>query len=199
MCRFDNNNAEIEAQRQFLSVASAIAKYNAIVRMRFPVSDPFYQKVEACLFGTFWDMPLPLVVFLDAAETTSGLSFEQHEAFARQLKRTLITTQQRESGKPERDRRGEILWKKTLPFAMRALPDEIGRTARDFFDSVYSLEGADRKSLAMYEKKFWVNHRRLCSFQRRAKRDRQDLYRILLTLRRHIPEELCGHVLRMAL
>jgi len=62
---------------------------------------------------------------------------------------------------------GEIRWKKTLPFATRALPDEIRRTARDFFDTVYSLEGTDRKSLAAHEKAFWTNHRRLCSLQKK--------------------------------
>ena len=78
--------AAADAQSRFLPVACTIAKHSAMIRMRFPMSDPFYQKVEACFFGTFWDMPLQLLMFLDATETTRGLTIGQHETFAQQLK-----------------------------------------------------------------------------------------------------------------
>ncbi len=190
--------AAADAQSRFLPVACAIAKHNAMIRMRFPMSDPFYQKVEACFFGAFWDMPLQLLIFLDAAETTCGLTIEQHETFAQQLKQEIASA--RCCGdKPERERQGEIKWKKTLPFAIRALPDEIEREARAFFASVYSLHGVDRASLLSHEKAFWARHKRLRQFQKKARRDKEDLYRVLLMLRRRVPDALCGRVLQMAL
>ena len=190
--------AAADAQARFLPVACAIAKHNAMIRTRFPMSDPFYQKVEACFFGTFWDMPMQLLTFLDAVERTCGLSGEEHEAFATKLKQEVAAA--RCSAKnPARDKQGEIKWEKTLPFAISALPDEIEQQARAFFASVYALHGIDRPSLHAHEKAFWSRHRRLRQFQKKAKRDKQDLYRVLLTLRRRLPDALCGKVLRLAL
>ena len=51
-CPNGRNTAAV-AHDQFLYLAKAIAKYNATIRARFPVSDPFLQGIEACLFGVF--------------------------------------------------------------------------------------------------------------------------------------------------
>lgn len=190
--------AAADAQARFLPMASAIAKHNAMIRTRFPMSDPFYQKVEACFFGTFWDMPIQLLTFLYAVEKACGLSTEEHEAFALRLKQE-VEAARRGAGKPKRGRQGDIKWKRTLPFAIRALPDEIEQQARAFFASVYALSGIDRDALLSHERTFWITHRRLRQFQRKAKRDKDDLYHVLLTLRRRLPDALCGKVLQMAL
>jgi hypothetical protein len=189
------HNAAAGAQDQFLYLARAIAKYNATIRTRFPVSDRFLQEIEACLFGVFWGLPLQLLIFLDAVETECALTAEQHDAFAHQLKQALAA----ETAcleKPQRTKEGEIAWKKSLPFATRGLPDAIEHQARAFFDSVYSL-GVDRAPLLSHEKAFWQKHRRLRQLQRRAKRDREDLYRVLILLGRILPSALCGTVLLM--
>ena len=197
MCKTACSTAA-DAQACFQAVARAIAKHNAIIRTRFPMSDPFYQKVEACFFGAFWDMPLQLLTFLDAVEKTCGINGEAHEAFALQLKREMVAA--RSSAKnPTRDARGEIKWEKTLPFAVRALPDEIATQARAFFASVYALGGVDRGDLQKHEKAFWDKHRRLVKCEKKAKRDKEDLYCVLLILRRRIPEDLCGPLLQLAL
>jgi len=173
------------------------------------MSDPFYQRVEACFFGAFWDkacqarraqsaLPLQLLTFLDAVERTCGINGEEHEVFALQLQREIAAA--RSSAKnPARDARGEIKWEKTLPFAVRALPDEIVAQARAFFASVYALGGVDRGTLQEHEKAFWNKHRRLVKCEKNAKRDKEDLYCVLLVLRRCIPEDLCGLVLQLAL
>ena len=150
-CPNGRNTAAV-AHDQFLYLARAIAKYNATIRARFPVSDPFLQGIEACLFGVFWGLPFQLLVFLDAVETECGLTAEQHEAFAHDLRQALAA----ETAcleKPQRTRGGDIAWKKSLPFAARGLPDAIGCQARAFFNSVYSL-GVDREPLLSYEKSF---------------------------------------------
>ena len=103
------------------------------------MSDPFYQRVEACFFGAFWDkacqarcaqsaLPLQLLTFLDAVEKTCGINGEEHEAFALQLKQEIVAAR-RSAKNPARDARGEIKWERTLPFAVRALPDEIAAQA----------------------------------------------------------------------
>ena len=49
-----------DAQKHFLQLALAVAKNNAIYRVRFPEDDPIYQLVENSFFGTFDDMPIQL-------------------------------------------------------------------------------------------------------------------------------------------
>ena len=197
MCKTASAGAAA-AQAHFQAVARAIAKHNAIIRTRFPMSDPFYQKVEACFFGAFWDMPLQLLTFLDAVEKTCGINGEEHEAFALQLKREIVAAR-RSAKNPARDARSEIKWERTLPFATRALPDEIAPQARAFFASVYALGGIDRIALLAHEKAFWSRHRRLVKCGKTAKRDKEDLLCVLLALRQRLPEELCGPVLQLAL
>ena len=69
----------------FLPMAIAIAKHNALIRSSFPVVDPFYRQVEACFFGAFWDMPIQLFAFLDAAEKSCKCSGEQHAGVAQRM------------------------------------------------------------------------------------------------------------------
>ena len=87
----------------------------------------------------------------------------------------------------------------TLLFAVIALPDEIAAQARAFFASVYAVGGVDRGALHAHEKAFWSTHRRLVKVEKKAKRDKEDLYRVLLVLQRRLPDDLCGKVLQLAL
>lgn len=64
---------------------------------------------------------------------------------------------------------------------------------------VCALSGVDRDDLHSHERAFWRTHRRLRQFQEKAKRDKDDLYRVLLTLRQRLPNALCGKVVLMAL
>ena len=57
----------------------------------------------------------------------------------------------------------------------------------------------DRAALRTDERAFWSTFRRLLRFERSARRDRGDLYRLLLILRRRLPDGLCGDVLQMVL
>ena len=76
MCKTASAGAAA-AQAHFQAVARAIAKHNAIIRTRFPMSDPFYQKVEACFFGAFWDMPLQLLTSGAAVVITGYFAVDQ--------------------------------------------------------------------------------------------------------------------------
>ena len=82
---------------QFLQVARAVAKHNALFRARFPTSDPLYRRVEKAMFGTFWDMPVQLHAFWDAVE--KKCTWEQHEEFASILDRAVVEIR-RDAGKP---------------------------------------------------------------------------------------------------
>ena len=186
-----------DAHALFLPIAIAIAKHNALIRSSFPVTDPFYRQVEACFFGAFWDMPIQLLAFLDAAEKSCRCSGEQHAGFAQRMKNEIMAA--RCGAKPVRNQRGEIKWKRRLTFASMTLPDEIEARARAFFTSVYSLQNVDRRTLRLQEKGFWQRYALLRKSQRRARRDKEDIYRVLLSLRKRLPDELAVAVIRMAL
>ena len=177
---------------EFLRIASAIAKQNALLRTRYPRTDPTYCKVERSISGAFWDMPVQLHVFWDAIE--KACTWEEHREFAQKLERAVLEAR-RAAEKPKRSRGGRILWKRTVPLAGLALTDEIEAAARVFFESVYSHCKADRMLLSSHEKAFWERHSRLRKAVSRAKRDREDIYRLLLCLRSRLPNEICTNVI----
>ena len=197
MCAVSDTHAT-DAHAYFLPMAYAIAKHNALIRVRFPVSDPLYLQIESCFFGAFWDMPLQLLAFLDAAERSCEISGEQHDSFAIKLKEKLASARCT-ADKPERDRNGMIKWKKSLTFACATLADEIESRARAFFNCVYSLRNIDRRSLGSYERAFWMRCKRLRKCKKRAKRDKEDIYCVLMCLKRRLPDGVSTMVIRMAL
>ena len=70
-------------------------------------------------------------------------------------------------------------------------------------DPVFAFEltfvRLDRGALHAHEKAFWSRHRRLVQGEKKTKRDKEDLYRVLLVLQRRLPDDLCGKVLLLAL
>ncbi len=192
MCQ--QTTADIYAQ--FLRIACAIAKHNAHFRARYPRTDPFYCKMEQAISGAFWDMPVQLHAFLDAVERSC--SWEQHLQFAKHLERA-IREARRVAEKPRRNRKGEIKWKRTLPLANYALTDEIEASASAFFKSVYLHCAAERPLLSTHEKIFWERCRRLRRAVSKAKRDREDIYKVLLCLQAKMPNALSRIVLLMLL
>ena len=153
-----------------------------------------YRRVEKAFFGVFWDMPVQLHAFFDAVEKTH--TWEQHEAFAKQLEETVLEARGVVE-KPRRSPKGKIEWKRTVPFVSFALADEIESSARIFFTSVYAQCVADRMPLSNHEKAFWKRLDGLRNAFKRARLDREDLYQIFLCLRRWLPNELCTTVLLM--
>ena len=136
-------------------------------------------------------MPVQLHVFWDAMEKVC--TWEEHDEFARKLEGAVLEARRR-AEKPQRGRGGRILWKRSVPLAGFALTDEIETAATAFFESVYSQCKADRPFLSGHEKAFWERHRRLRKAVGRAKRDREEVYQLLLCLRTRLPDEICSNV-----
>ena len=178
----------------FLRTACAIAKHNATFRARYPQTDPLYGRMEKAISGAFWDMPLQLHVFWDAVE--KNCSWEQHEEFAKGLAHA-IGEVRRTVERPKRGRKGEIKWKRSVSIAQFALTDEIEASARVFFTSVYSYCEAERPLLSSHEQQFWDRCRRLRSAVGRARKDREDVYQLMMCLRARLPNEVCCTVVLM--
>ena len=80
-----------------------------------------------------------------------------------------------------------------------ALADEIERSARQFFASVYSMSNIKRRTLRPHEAAFWTRLKRVRRAQRKAKRDRKDLYHVILCLQQRLPASCCEEIVRMAI
>ena len=102
------------------------------------------------------------------------------------------------ASRPKRDRRGDIIWQETLPFASMTLPESIASKARVFFAAVHAASSCDRRAMQVHENACWARHKRLHAAVTSAKRNRDDFCRVLLCLRRRLPAELSVRVLRMA-
>ena len=111
------------------ALAAIIAKSNALIRERYPHTHALYLRCEKSYFGVFWDMPLPLHICMDAAETACRVSGEEHDALSRRLKEVIEQARRTMARRPRRNRRGDIIWPKMLPFASitlrRRLPVEL--------------------------------------------------------------------------
>ena len=182
----------------YCQLAAAIAKSNTLIRDRYPHTHALYLRCEKSYFGVFWDMPLPLHICMDAAETACRVSGEEHDALARRLKEVIEQARRTMASRPRRNRRGDIIWPKTLPFASITLPETIACKARAFFAAVYATSCRDRPAMQAQERAFWARHKRLCAAVASAKRDRDDFCHVLMCLRRRLPFELSNRVLCMA-
>ena len=182
----------------YCALASTIAKSNTLIRDRYPHTHALYLRCEKSYFGVFWDMPLQLHICMDAAETACRISGEEHDALAMRLKEEIEQARRTVASRPKRNRRGDIIWQKTLPFASVTLPETIACKARCFFAAAHATSCRDRRAMHAQEKAFWARHKRLSAAISGAKRDRDDFCRVLMCLRRRLPLELSNRVLRMA-
>ena len=187
-----------DAQKHFLHLALVVAKHNAACKARFPETDPVYQMVEKSFFGAFDDMPIQLHIFAYAVESASRCTGAEHEAQARSLADQLAKARAW-AGQPVRNGQGAVLWRKSLPFAGAALADEIEQSARQFVARVYSLRNVDRRSLRPHEAVVWTRLKRVRRAQRRAKRDHEDLYCVILCLQQRLPAICCADIVRVAM
>ena len=193
----------------YCALAAAIAKSNTLIRDRYPHTHALYLRCEKNYFGVFWDnacqarrtqsaLPLQLHICMDAAETACRISGEEHDALAMRLKEEIEQARRTVASRPKRNRRGDIIWQKTLPFASVTLPETIACKARRFFAAAHATSCRDRRATHAQEKAFWARHKRLSAAISGAKRDRDDFCRVLMCLRRRLPLELSNRVLRMA-
>lgn len=143
-------------------------------------------------------MPLPLHICMDAAETACRVSGEEHDALSRRLKEEIEQARRAVASRPKRNRRGDIIWPKTLPFASITLPETIACKARAFFAAANAASCRDHRAMHAQEKAFWVRRKRLCTAIAGAKHDRDDFCRVLMCLRKRLPVELSNRVLCMA-
>ena len=158
----------------YCALAAAIAKSNTLIRDRYPDTHALYLRCEKSYFGIFWDkacqarraqraLPLQLHICMDAAETACGVPGEEHDTLVMRLKEEIEQARRAVASRPRRNRRGDIIWPKTLPFASITLPKTIACKARVFFAVVCATCCRDRRALHAQEIPFWARHKRLCT------------------------------------
>ena len=185
-----------ESWHLFLRLADAIAKHNARIRARYPATDTFYKKVEKLFFGTFNDMPFPLVVFAGVVEDAAHcLSADGPHEFSRQIANALDSARFW-AGRPPRSQSGSIVWKKSMSHIETTLLQEIESCAKAFITSVHALRGYDDKTLAAHEEQFWKRFRNLQLAEEKARKDLEPAYEVLLCLRHSLPNAISAEIVR---
>ena len=156
----------------YCALAAAIAKNNTLIRDRYPDTHALYLRCEKSYFGIFWDMPLQLHICMDAAETACRVAMRLEEEIEQALRAM--------ASRPKRNRRGDIIWQKTLPLASVTLPETIACKARCFFAAAHATRCRDRRAMHVQETAFWARHERLSAATSAAKRDRDDFCSVLM-------------------
>ena len=113
---------------------AAVAKHNASFRVRFPHSDPIYKLVEASFFGAFDDIPRQIHAFVLAVEEFAHSIDSMDGAFSVGCEvQGVLEGALAWAGVPPRNKRGRIVWRKSLSHLERDLLLDIKEKARTFF------------------------------------------------------------------
>ena len=169
----------------YCALAAAIAKNNTLIRDRYPDTHALYLRCEKSYFGIFWDMPLPLHICMDAAETACRVSGEEHDALAMRLKEEI-----------EQARRAVASRRHHL--AKDATFRQHNTTQNDRLQGASFLRSCTGNQLPRPSRDACARHKRRCTVLADVKRDRNDFCRVLRCLRRRLPFELSNRVLCMA-
>ena len=184
----------MSARVSLLSLQEVVAKHNAAIRVRYPPSDALYKSFERAMMGVFNDIPLQVHAFSHAAENIAydckELPMHPADLFSEDV--TDVLNRARSwAGLPERNKRGNIRWRKSVSHIEAELANEIARRASIFFNAVYALPGVDRKSLNKEEKDFWARYGKLMAAHGRAKLDTGAKREVRVALGKRLPDVIC--------
>ena len=146
------------------------------------------------MMGVFNDIPLQVHAFSNAAENVAYECKELPMHPADLFSDGVIDVLDRArswGGAPQRGKRGNVIWKKTVTHIEMELAIEISRRARVFFNDVYALPGVNRKSLNEEEKAFWVRYAKLMAAHGRAKLDTGAKKDVRVALGKSLPDVVC--------
>ena len=188
----------ISVRTALLQLQEVVAKHNQSFRLRYPHYDPLYKSVERSFFGVFNDIPLQIHAFSYAAEdvafTCNDLPMHPMDMFSEGVT-DVIDSARSWAGRPKRNDKGVIKWKKSLSHVERHLAVEIGEYAQQLFEKVYDLP-VNHKSLKIEEEAFWARYKKLMAAHSRAKCDTEALTETSLALSRKLPSPICQQIVR---
>ena len=185
------------ARVSLLSLQEVVAKHNAAIRTRYPHSDALYKSFERAMMGVFNDIPLQVHAFAHAAENIAydckELPMHPADLFSDGVIDVLDRARSW-AGAPQRGKRGNIIWKKSVSHIEAQLAIEIARRASIFFNDVYALPSVDRKSLNKEEKDFWARYAKLMAAHGRAKLDTRAKKEVRVALGKSLPGAICWSI-----
>ena len=185
------------ARASLLSLQEVVAKHNEAIRTRYPHSDAIYRSLERAMMGVFNDIPLQVHAFSHAAENVAydcqALPMDPADLFSVGVADVLDRARSW-AGAPQRGKRGNIMWKKSVSHIEAQLAIEIAQRASIFFNDVYALPGVDRKSLNKEEKDFWARYAKLMAAHGRAKPDTAAREDVRVALGKSFPDAICSSI-----
>ena len=203
MCQTDNNaliaKQVLHARAALLQFMEVIAKHNAAIRTRFPVSHAVRQVVESNLSGTINDAPFAIQLFIQSGEDAAclcerALGKDALDIFTEGVAE-IIEEADRWAGDPWENQHATPVYPKTITITSEHLLQEIQCRARNFFDSIYGIACANACKLHKAESGFWSKYRRAAAVLNGAKQDHSVAIRHGTILSNKLPTVIAREVL----
>ena len=184
----DASDSARSAHEALLALYEVIARYNASIRVKYPPSAPMARVMERNTSGWANDAPCQVQEFKHAAE--DAISAQRAEDYSLGDGVSEILDAAKEwAGRTPIDDRGREVWHKRVSIVERGLFDLVQARASAFFGTVWRLKllGSSASSLVPEQQKFKRKLDAMEGSLKRARRDPEPAFRILLLTRAVVP------------
>ena len=184
----DASDSARSAHEALLALYEVIARYNASIRVKYPPSAPMARVMERNTSGWANDAPCQVQEFKHAAE--DAISAQRAEDYSLGDGVSEILDAAKEwAGRTPIDDRGREVWHKRVSIVERGLFDLVQARASAFFGTVWRMKllGSSASSLVPKQQKFKRKLDAMEGSLKRARRDPEPAFRILLLTRAVVP------------
>ena len=176
------------AHEALLGLYDVLAKYNASIRVKYPPSAPMARVMERSTSGWANDAPSQIQEFKHAAEDAIFAQRAEDYSLGEGVTEILDAAQEW-AGHTPIDDRGREVWRKRISIVERGLFDLVQARASAFFGTVWRMKllGSSASSLVPEQQKFKRKLDAMEGSLKRARRDPEPAFRILLLTRAVVP------------
>ena len=184
----DASDSARSAHEALLALYEVIARYNASIRVKYPPSAPMARVMERNTSGWANDAPSQIQEFKHAAEDAIHAQRAEDYSLGEGVTEILDAAQEW-AGHTPIDDRGREIWHKRVSIVERGLFDLVQARASAFFGTVWRLKllGSSASSLVPEQQTFKRQLDAMEGSLKRARRDPEPAFRILLLTRAVVP------------
>ena len=197
MCRTTSDqvfaDGALAVQEALLALYEVLGKYNAVIRVKFPPSNPVARAMERNTSGWANDAPFVIQEFKHAAE--DALCTDLGDGAS-----DILDAAKEWAGHTPIDAWGREVWRKRVSIVERGLLDLVAVRAIAFFGTVWRLKllGTNASDLIPEQERFQRQLQAMQATLRRAQRDAGPTLEILMILGAKLPGECATRIVRYA-
>ena len=195
--KFDATESARTAHEALLALHDVLARYNASIRVKYPPSAPVARVMEHNTSGWVNDAPYIVQEFKHAAEDAIHAQRAEDYCLGDGVTEILDAAQEW-AGHTPIDERGREVWRKRVSIVERGLFDLVQARANAFFGSVWRLKllGGSASSLVPEQQKFKRKLGAMESTLKRARKDAEPTFKILLLMRAVVTAECATKIVQ---